>query len=284
MINPISKAISEVEFQIPQGILIAAFGRNDYANSATGGNILDYGELAGEQGIVPVTLEYRIREAVINARVRVDCNLVGGTQVSIPLNSLTPEYLAGPWNVIYRIPKKLTQNRSISSVLSLTIGQGSVMGTTNMGMQGASPMLDAGASVLSSALPIPLVSTAYVQLIGENTVLIQDNMALPTNIYLRCYLEADDQFSHVIPQAVHQFSQMVIEAVKSYIYNRVSLPSDMARLVGGVELGRFREIVDGYADAEKNYQDWRERWAKITQMTDKMSSERYLRMIVGGAH
>jgi hypothetical protein len=284
MQNPIQKAIFEIERTIPQGILIAAFGTNDYANSASGGNILDFGQLQGERGVVPVTLEHRIRKEIIEKRVRPDTDLVGGTQVTIPLNNLAPEYLNGPWNVIYRVPKQLTQNRSIASVLSLTIGQGSVMGTTNMGMEGASPMLDAGASVLASVMPIPMVSTAYVQLIGENVILIQDNMALPTNIYLRCYLESDDQFSQLVPSQFHQFSQMAILCTKSYIYNKLSLTTDMARLVGGIELGKFREIVDGYADAEQNYSDYREKWAKIVQMVDPQSKERYLRMITGGAH
>ncbi|HWT40252.1 MAG TPA: hypothetical protein VN081_03200 [Dongiaceae bacterium] len=286
MINAISKALYEIQRGIPQALLVAAFRRNKYADSMYGGNILDFGQLQtpGMQSAFPVTLDARMKEAVIEKRVRVDCNLVGGTQVSIPLNRLQPEYLSGPWNVIYRVPKELTQNRSISSVLSLTIGQGSVMGTTNMGMQGASPMLDAVSSVLSSALPIPLVSTAYVQLIGENTILIQDNMALPNNIWLRCYLESDDEFSQLIPQQIHQFCELCTLATKSYVYNELVVETDMARLVGGMELGRFREILDGYADSEQNYKDYREKWAKIVQMTDPMSRERMLRMMVGGAH
>jgi hypothetical protein len=68
------------------------------------------------------------------------------------------------------------------------------------------------------------------------------------------------------------------------VYNELVIETDMARLVGGMELGRFREILDGYADAEQNYKDYREKWGKIVQMSDQMSKERYLRMIIGGAH
>ena len=286
MHNAIQKACFEIQRQIPAGLLVAGFSKNKYADSMYGGRILDYGQLLtrGNASPFPVTLDARIREEIIEKRVRVDTDLVGGTQVTIPLWRLEPELLDSFWNVIYRIPKQLTQNRSISSVLSVTFGQGSVMGTTNMGMQGASPMLDGVSSVLSSALPIPMVSTAYVQLIGENTILIQGNMILSTQMNLRCYLESDDEFSQLIPQQLHQFSQLCVLATKSYLYNQLIVETDMARLVGGMEIGQFKQILDGYADSEQSYQDYREKWAKIVQMTDTQSKERYLRMIMGGAH
>lgn len=282
--NIIQNALFEVRRRVPEGILVAAFSQNDYASTTGGSFIRDFNSLQTNQGVIPVTLEYRIRQLIIEQRVRKDIDLVSGTQVIVPLEGL-PGMWVDPYNVAYRIPKSLTQNRSISSVLSVAIGRGAMMGTTVMGMQGSSPMMDAMAGVLAAAGPIPQVSTAYVQLIDENTVLVQDNMALPPNLYLRCLLESDEMFSHIPPSAYQPFADMVELATKSFIYNRLVLPTDQARLMAGMELGRFRELIDQYADSEQLYRAFIvETWQAVSAMVDPESSRRYLRQIVGGLH
>ena len=263
--NPIQKAIADVKFKIPMDILMAAFVHREFGQRA-----------------LPINIDTLIRDKVVNAKVRVDCDLVGGIEVLIPLNTLNGEYL-DPYTVIYRVPKKLTQNRSISRVISLNIGAGQMGGTTTMGLQGYTQLLDAGAGVLASQSAIPIISTAYIQLIAENTVLITDNMALPNNIHLRCYLENDQDFSQLRSTTYHKFSKLVELATKAYIYNQLTISIGQAQLHGGMELGRFREIVDGYADAAELYETYlEETWRRVAIMDDKMSRERHLRMIMGG--
>lgn len=270
--NAIQKAITEVKFRIPKELLYQAFMARNIAPV--------FGpEVA--RGI-PVNLDYQIRQHVIEARVIPDTNLVGGIEVNIPLAALVPNNVT-PWVTTYTVPKALTQGRVISRVIDMTIGQGSVMGTTNMGMQGASPLLDATSGVLSSALPIPLVSTAYIQMIGENTFLIDDNMALPNNTWLRCIVEADSDFGHLPRTNWHDFARLVEYAVKAYIYNSLVIEVGMAQLVGGQELGRFKDILDGFSDANENYLDYLQNTWKVSQaLSDPEQHRRHLRLLVGG--
>lgn len=265
--NPIQKAIAEVKFRIPLDILNAAFMPRQFG-----------------QRPLPVNLDSLIRQEVVEKRVRVDCDLVGGTQVNIPLGGLTPEYL-DLYNLVYHIPKHLTQNRSITRLLSISVGYGSVMGTTNMGLEGSSPLLDAASGVLAAASPIPIISSAYLQLIAENTVLVTDSIQFPTNATLRCYVEYDADFSQMKPPTYLKFAKLVELATKAHIYNTLIIPIGQGQLVGGMDLGKFKEIVEGFADSNENYETYlNDTWKAVAIMDDAVSRQRHLRLITGGVN
>ena len=57
---------------------------------------------------------------------------------------------------------------------------------------------------------------------------------------------------------------------------------DKGRLEGGAELGRFREVIDSYSDAEEQYQDYLlNTWQKVAFMNDRESYERFTKMMIG---
>ncbi len=265
VMGAIQKAIQEVRFSIPVEILNEVFLQKEFGRTP-----------------LPVSLDTMIREKVVGARVMVDCNLLGGTQVELPLNAVIPEQIA-PYKIIYRIPKTLTQNRSISKVLSITIGQSTMFNTSYMGVEGYSQILEAAQGMVAAQQGIPIVSTAYIRLIAENTVLVSDYLSLPRAAYLRCFLEYDNEFSELPAMSYPVFCELVELAVKAYIYTNAVIKTGMGQLVGGMELGRYREIVDSYADANQQYKDMiRERWTKVLLLSDPRSKERSLRSIMGG--
>lgn len=263
--SAIDKAIQDVRFAIPTEVLNEVFLKKEFGRSP-----------------LPVSLETMIREKVIEPRVMADCKLLGGTQVELPLDSVRPEPIEHN-KIVYRIPKALTQNRTISRVLSITIGRASSINGAFMGMQGYSQILAAANGMMSAQASIPIVSTAYVRLIAENTILVGDYLTLPQSAYLRCYLEADDEYSQLNPTTYPHFSQLVELAIKAYIYANAIIPIGQAQLSGGMELGRFREIVDSYSDSYQMYKDFIvEKWTKVMLMDDPRSKERHLRTLVGG--
>lgn len=261
----LQKAIQEVKFAIPEEILNEVFLKREFGRTP-----------------LPVSLDTMIREKVIDARVMVDCNLLGGTQVELPLHSVTPEQV-DVMKIVYRIPMSVTQNRNISRVLSLTIGQSTMLNTSYMGVQGYSQILEASQGLMNAQSGIPIVSTAYIRLIAENTVLISDYVSLPRASFLRCFLESDSEYSQLNHMTYPHFTHLVELAVKAYIYNKAIIPMGMGQLVGGMELGRFREVVDSYSDANQMYKDYIvEKWTKVMVMDDPRSKERMLRVLVGG--
>lgn len=264
--GPLSKCIDEVKFRIPRAILEAVFIKR-----------------AQHWRLTPASLDEHILNEVVRPRVLVDCNLVGGTEVFIPLDGV-PLERGNDYTTVYRIPKDKTQGRSIMSVLNITFSDPTKVSSYGVAA-GAhnSIMMQAGQAVMDAMGSMPVTSTAYVQLIGENVVMVRDTVVLPANIYLRCLLENDENMSHLQLKSYRDFSKLVEYAVKAYIYNEYVIPMDMGELYGGQALGRFKEIIDSYADAEELYQDFlRDKWQKISLMNDREQHTRFLRTLLGG--
>lgn len=264
--NPISKAIYEARNTIPDEILQALFtdrGRHFRAS--------------------PETISEHIKAMVIRPRVMVDCDIVGGTEVLIRLEGYQTSR-PDDFTSIFRIPKSVTQNRSILSVMNVTFNDPTGIAYYGMatGCQ-STQMMATAQGLLDSAGTIPVTSTAQVQLIGENVVMVRDTTILPANAFLRCLLASDENMSHLQLRTLRQFSQLCKYAIKAYIYNSLVIKVDTAELHGGFQLGRFREVLDSYSDAEELYQTYlREVWQKVSLMNDTEKWTRTMRMVIGG--
>jgi hypothetical protein len=213
----------------------------------------------------------------------VDCNLVGGTEAIIDLDGLLFER-TNDYTSVYRIPKDRTDGRSIQSVLNITFSDPTKVSSYGIaaGVQNTT-MLQAGSAVMDAMGQLPVTSTARVSLIGENVVMVRDTVVLPANIYLRCILENDDQLSNIQLKSYVHFSNLVTYAVKAFIYNEYIVEMDMGELHGGQQLGVFKSIIEGYADAEELYQTYLvEKWQKVALMNDIESWTRLLRTVLGG--
>ena len=268
--NPIVKAVDDVIRRIPIQILNEVFQQRSYRWRDT-----------------PVSIQEQITNLVVRSRVFVDCNLVGGTEANIPLEGLSAE-LVDNYMTVYHIPKHLTQNRSIMSVLSLGFGSSSLLGQAGGTLASfeqcsVTPALIAGQAMMNAMSSMPVVSTAKVQLIGENTVLVKDVAPPVASSYLRCVLANDENMSHIQMRSIPVFCKLVEYAVKSHVFNELAIPMDQGQLQGGQTLGRFKDIVDQYADSEEQYQDYlMNKWMKVSFMNDRESHDRFLRTMIGG--
>ena len=269
--NPIVKALDELKFRIPIFILREVFKEKGFYNWSQ----------------TPISLDEQIKQKVINPRVLVDCNLVGGAELSIPLDSVKI-VSAQPNMTVFHIPKDLTQGRSILSVLNIGFMAPNALTAGSTGFFKAcsvTPVLGAGQDITNALSPIPQVSTAKVELVAENTVLVSEIMASLAGGFLRCIVMNDPDMSHIQLRTIPAFCRLVELAVKSYIYNNQSIAIDSAYLQGGVELGKFKDIVDSYADAEEMYQEFlKTKWGKISFMNDRTTKNRYLKLMTGMGH
>jgi len=266
--NPIQKAVDDIKFRIPRPILEKVFVRRgfDWKNPN-------------------VNVDNQIINNVIRPRALVDCNLVGGIQAIVSLMGL-PREQTNQFTYVYRVPKERTQGRSIISVLNVTYGDpnyadnsGAMIGSGNLG---SSPLLNVAEAILNSQSPAPVVSTAHVQLIGENVVMIRDSAQLPGILYLRCTIANEEYLSNLKLRSYPNFSKLCEYAVKAYIYNEYIIEMDQGELMGGHQLGSFKQIIEGYADAEELYQTYlREKMQKILMMSDTESYNRYLKTMIG---
>jgi hypothetical protein len=261
----IEKAISEVRFAIPYEILNETFK-------------VDTGYTAGRVAGVKTSLESRIREDILENKVLDDCNLMGGREIIVPLRGLKVRY-HDDMTFVVTIPKSLTEGQSITSVLSVAqstdIGVGTMQSQYQSGNAHSSSM-DAlfHASTGSGSSLID----GRVRMIGENTVYVKSVNITTGDLYLRCRVGSDSNMSNLPATAWLDFSNLVILATKAYIYRELSIRMDEGQLSGGLNLGRFKELVDEYSDSHQMYNEFiHERWPRIAAINDE---ERHSRVIL----
>lgn len=269
--NPIERAIAEAKWQIPMEILNRAFAPKAIFGRATALNI-----------------DSVIRSKVIDARVKVDCDLVGGTQLDIPLRNIHPEQVPLPsgtpysWSLVYHIPMTLTQNRQISRVLWIANTISPISGTYTYASYNGSALGNAAMGVMQSQAPIPSMSTARVDIIAPNTVMVSDTNQWPYDATMRCFVENDPDFTLLPAGAIRPFCKLCILAIKAYIYNALIIQMNTAEITMGQELGRFKEVVDGYADSNQLYDEYLAgTWAEVAIFSDPVSARDAARSYLG---
>jgi hypothetical protein len=269
--NPIVNAITALKHRIPMPILQRAFFPPQQQWGGYQHNTLD-------------GLDYRIRISVIEPRVMVDCNLVGGLECAVPLRTVRPQYYH-PNQTLWEIPLDLTQNRLITRVYSIVQDHRGMAHNTFYRGQQLSAYHEAAYGMLYANTSIPRVSDSNIQLIGENTVLAHTHYHTTDLLVLRCVIENDEEFNNLPPASHHAFYTLVEYAVKSYIYNTLIIELDQGELAGGRTLGRFSQIIESYAEAEELYQRFlQDHWRKISLLSDKLFLERHVKRVAGGLH
>lgn len=265
--NCLQKALSDLKFIIPKQILESVFIKRHNSSRV----------------VVGPSLDDQVLNNVIRPRVYIDTNLVGGAEIIVPLNGLQGEEISAN-DMVYRIPKSLTQNRTIMSVLNVTYVDAQAMAAAgNYASCGVSAEQSAMQNLLDAIAPLPMISTGRVSIIGENVILIKDSIRIPSNSYIRCVIGHDEAMSHIQPRSYKAFCKLVEYAVKSFIYNEYIVEMDMGELRGGHNLGKFKDIIEGYSDAEELYDTYlREKWGKISLMNDRESYGRMLKLQIGG--
>jgi len=262
--SAIAKALSHIKYVIPREILQIVFINR-----------------LQKMNLRPVSIDDSILNQVIRPRVLMDCNLVGGQEVYVSLDGI-PQERTNDYTVVIHIPKTRTDGRTINSVLNITMTDPTRLSSyATTALCGATPLLLMGQSVMDALGPVPITSTAYVQLIAENTIMVRDSIILPANSYLRCVLAMDENLSHIQLRSYPAFCKFVEFAVKSYIFQQYTVQMDVAELMGGHNLGRIKEIIDSYSDAEENYQDYLlNTMQKVLFMNDETSFSRWIKGIV----
>lgn len=262
--------VQEIRNTIPHEVLVAGMTADD------------------KPALINITsLDDKILNKVIKKRVLFDTNLVGGQQVLVPIAQSRPMHYEDYFTV-YFIDKKLTLNREIVSVLSLTdAGIGNTFGTPTIGSRhitsggncytGHGPLSSMAARIGDAASIGGSHYNAHVELVGPNTVLVQQNYQTLRNLALKCVIENEGSFNNIQPRSWPNLAQLCIWAVKAYIYNKLIISMGSGVLSGGQELGVFKSIVDDYSEAEENYKLYlEEKWAKVSMINDVSRYNKFL--------
>lgn len=266
--NLIVKAVQDAMEIIPHDILYRAFILHRSRN---------------ESPLMPMdTLESAIIAKVIKKRVVPDAMIAKGEHMVVRLHDVNPKFI-DDYRCVYEIPSVKLQYKTILSVLSVSYTPFSGgIGSFGYAYGGVGPLftmdtMTAAQQMVEASSAVPNVMTAKVELIGENTVLIEDAQRYNTAYHLSCYVTDSNYLNKIDARYYEQFSTLCEYAIKAGIYRRLVLEMGRAHIEGGSELGVFKEIVDEYKDAETNYRTYlKEKWARISFMDNR---DRYYRLL-----
>lgn len=229
-----------------------------------------------------MALDHCIYQDIIQSRVLKECNLYAGKMTSIPLlaeyveETNVSNYHAFPFNTLYaifRIPPHMREHKSLTHVISVEFPN-NYFNTSPYGVYGMSDGNGRCSSVNMSSLACQALAGAagvlggingpygtpkpIPQLLAGDLVKLTPTASLPLPGFawmLTCRLEYDSELTNLNASAVKPFTNLVEHATKAYIYNHAILKIDKFYTDGGMELGRFREVIDSYSDQEEKYRE-----------------------------
>lgn len=264
--SAIQYLVSEIIHDIPEEVLTRAFRvENRY------------------QRFGHISLEEQITNQVIRPRLLVDMNLVSGEEALIDLMG-AERYDPDSYTSVYRIPKKLTNGRSIVVAKGVSFLSPNAANSFGSGSPcGRSGMLLGVKAVMDAQEDIPFVGTHKVRLIGENTILIRGGSLLPTSTYLNCTLEYDKNLSNLSPRSYPVLAEAALLAAKAYIYKTIFVTLGEGELHAGMALNQISSVVDSYSDANEQYREFRKtKLSKMLYMQDDERMERHMKRLMGG--
>jgi len=232
--NAISKAMSEIYYNIPKEIISLAFNDNQ-AQSA-------------------ISMDEMIMNRVIRPRVKVDCNLLGGveTYIRVAVCKITDYSTNYGREYLIDVPKTATNNRSIVTALSLFFNTASV----NYNSGHTDPLVNASSKQLTIAEQPSMVTTSRLEVVGENKVLVSDPSVYFGSGTLKCVVENDDNLSNISPRSYIAFSNLCVLATKAYVYNYLSIKMGSGYIQSGHELGVLNDVISDYSGAAQEYQEY----------------------------
>lgn len=265
MSNAMVKALDDIEWEIPPEILKAFFSRDDFYLCSS-----------------PVSNRTRVQEQIIESKVLVDMDLVGGVEDYISLEAPVKCEYIDPMTVMYQIPDHLTQNRPIRQIYTVHFGILNYSVATGVLRSPESAMGGEMRKVLDSALRTPPAATSYINLINHNTFIVKFTFLPYSAAFIRCRLGNDEALNFIRPQSILDFADLCVLATKAYIYNNYRIKIGQAYLSGGQELGEFGDAVKEYSSAQEEYKAKLKVWKNISQnFNDPEARRRTLRTLVG---
>lgn len=279
MSNAIDLALRKIYISIPRQILEFAFQKEpDERSKSLDECIVD----KIIKGFVKPDLDSisgKFKEIALDPAWCIETHVPSGYMSAVPLIPYA----------VYSIPSYARENRNLSQVISLkspyislgSIGQiAGVVGTPGLGINAgnlACTILDGQTGSKTPILPNPIL------LQGNKVKLTPMEMSMMTMFpwILECRLEFDNDFTNLTPDSLSSFSELVLSATKSYIYNKTVIEMDMGVVHSGQAIGAFKEIITEYKDQFERYQVLRNDFHSAATYLDQDTMREILLMGLG---
>lgn len=260
--SPIDHALNRLRMDVPKEILNLVFFPTEEHRTIDATN-----------------LNARIREHVIDPIVMSDMNQSGGKAIELDVKPSWMEKIS-PRITMIKVPKQMTQNRTIIDCLHSTFGMNATNNLESGIARQGNTNLNNARRIFAAVQNVPYVSTALVEVKGDNILEVRDHTSVPTRCKMLVRCTYDINFTDLSPRYWDYFSELVAFAVKAYCYTNAIVPMDRSVLQGGVEMGRLSSKIEEYSDANETYRDQiKERWKRILIQNDPIMKRRVNTMV-----
>lgn len=243
-------------------------------------------EIAFPDNELNISLEERIISKCVRPVILKDLNLVSGNTVYVSvkdceikaarsLNTNVP-----PSEFILKVPKELTNNKSIISVSNLLLAP---MVTTSS--KSCMPDTMRTVSKINDATSYEkIMQTSKMEVVGENLIYVS---GIPNwnrfayNGSLSITVENNENLENIQPMYYRDLSKVIVSGVKRYIYNKLAVDLDKGYIYSGHELGIIKDTIDSYRDEKDNYEELLQNWSAIALMNDRVFMDGYIRSMIG---
>lgn len=272
--DAVSYCVSKIRQHIPRQLLDEAFKPQRYDPIRS---------VRRYDNVLSQSLDDLIRTKIMEGMVGIDLEQIAGTEDLIPI-SMAERIPYDPWNVVYRFNKKDLGGRNIIKVHEILLGYNLGFGVGGYGEQNRSKdMLTSVARDISRATTgVESTGSAYVELIGPNTVLVNDINIISGYTTLRCTLTYDKLFNEIKPAYRRDLAALSVLAAKAYIYNHLVIDVDEGVIRAGKTLGSFKQTLDKYEDSIQMYEEMIDTTiSKIAIMNDTEQYRKVMKLALG---
>ena len=115
------------------------------------------------------------------------------------------------------------------------------------------------------------------RVVAHNSILLENALQLAAGGTFTVIVSHDDALNDLPPKTWPIFSDLFVAAVKAFIYQTMRSRIARGSLFHGQEYNIFTEILQEYSDAEEQYRERRQAWARVAYMNDRERYNSYIR-------
>jgi len=243
-----------------------------------------YMDLPRKAGINVTSLDRQIEAVTIIPQILPDCNLVGGSELTIDLAQCSMSLIA--YNptanyLVINVPYEVTGYREIMSALSLNFL--AFYSTNSVSTYQTNPALRMAEAAMDGVdSNYGVISSSRLEIIGPNTILVHENLVTGISGYLRVKVEHREGLEDINPRYHVNFAELCVLGVKADIYTNLKVRLNEGYVYGGHELNSITDIVNSFEGAIEEYKEYlKTTWRKVAFMNNDESYDRYIRALLG---
>lgn len=220
--------LNKIFLEVDRWLLEQTFKPNPYFNS-------------GETD----SLEFIIKNEVINRHLIPDMDTAGGEIMDIRLDDLTP--LETGYGFVYHVPFNRTNGRFILHADLVGEGVYDLQHTTGNIASTMERLLDS-----TQGLNISATGKVYTR---QNNVLITKVQLAGLNIFARCRISNDPELNNWNFSYMPEIAELGVLLTKAIVYTTLNRSLGDASAVSGTTNQYTRSALDSYADAMQLYKE-----------------------------